>query len=179
MKIPSVEGVFVAHIATLAGVDIRIQLGLRPAVGIYAAREYALCAGTAVRTAAYSSKLNIDSTVRPCRACCRQSGISSYVSADGVELSPVQVIEGKERHRRRGGRRRKRPWLDVELVEVDRLCLSGQGMADSRLEDAGQDQERGCRWQAQQKVGRGHLETTVVLCYVVLIVLWSRSRGSI
>lgn len=137
----------VAHLGAGAREDVRVELRLRRAVDVDAAREDALGAGARVRTAANGLVDGVGGAVRAREAGGRQAGIAPYPAADGVEVSLQQLGRG-----RRGERRRccfgrwgcdDGPCDDVELAHGNGFCFSGQRMAGGELEERGRGEE-GC-----------------------------------
>lgn len=85
----------VAHLRAGAREDIRVELRLRRAVDVDAAREDALGAGPRVWTAANGLVDSVGGAVRAREARGRQVGIAPYPAADGVEVSLQQLFRGR------------------------------------------------------------------------------------
>lgn len=81
----------VAHLRAGAREDIRVELRLRRAVDVDAAREDSLGARPLVRTAANGLVDGVGGAVRAREARGWQVGIAPYPAADGVEVSLEQL----------------------------------------------------------------------------------------
>lgn len=84
----------VAHLRAGAREDVRVELRLRRAVDVDAAREDALGAGPRVRAAANGLVDGVGGAVRAREAGGGQVGIAPYPAADGVEIALEQLFCG-------------------------------------------------------------------------------------